>query len=591
MRARIVTAPRAVVVAVAVLAVGALATAAPTLAQMEAQDEETVGEMTIPGAFDLPWWGALPERVPAPDTVFAEPLADAAVVEVDLETAIAGALARNPALKAIEEQIDEVVGGIDEARADALPQLALTASYSQSRNPSFLNSPDFESILDQFPGGDFEPSIQKLWSVATEVNQPIYTFGKLGSAIELARLAGSVVSAQIEAARLETALLAAESYYDVLAARRALGVIEAQDRARRASLQVTRDRYDIGEATRLELLRAQSQLDQLGPTIESLRGDVVVAESRLRQVMGLPPAVALEVIGLPGVEAFVPAIPAAGETPTSPDGDEEAQMADVPTDSAEVIEALRESARRSSPGFATPPPLAELLELARRERPEVDDLLTQQEALRLQQEIVRAEGRPQIEFNGRYGRQVREIENVSDPLYSDWAVSVGMRWEFFDGGRRRGQIAQLESQRQQRAWELRDLENRIVLQIETALAGYRAAVAREASARSAAETAREATRVAQDSFDEGVVLQSDVLDAQEQEVEAEIQLVDAVYQAYTERARLARAVGLLPSSDLELLESLETPPMSDDTTEPTEPTEPNDTNDPITPNSEPVDLP
>lgn len=505
--------------------------------------EEPGEEIAIPGAFDLPWWGELPEQVPPPDTVFAEPVAPGTTLEVDLEAAVASALARNPALKAIEEQIDEVVGRVDEARADVLPQLALTASYGQSRNPSFLNSPDFETILDQFPGGDFEPAIQELWSLSTEISQPIYTFGKLGSAIELARLAGSVVTAQIGAARLEAALLAAEAYYDVLAARRALGVIEAQDRARRSSLEVTQNRYDIGEATRLELLRAQSQLDELGPTIEELRGDVEVAESRLRQTMGLPPTVSLEVVGL-------------AEVATDGDGE------------------------LDSPPFASAPALADLLVLARRQRPEVDDLLTQQEALRLQQEILHAEGRPQIEFNGRYGRQVREIENVSDPLFSDWAVSVGMRWEFFDGGRRRGQIAQLESQRQQRAWELRDLENQIVLQIETALAGYRAAVARERSARSAAETAREATRVAQDSFMEGVVLQSDVLDAQEQEVEAEIQLVDAIYQAYTESARLARAVGLLPSSDLQTFEILE---ISDDVTDP---------NDPIPSNSdEPVDLP
>jgi outer membrane protein TolC len=583
----VATAATAAIAAIAAMVAIAAVLVVPAAASAQTgAPDGTPEEMTIPGAFDLPWWGELPERVPAPDTVFAEPFEDGAVVEVDLDAAIAGALARNPALKAIEEQIDEVTGGIDEARADALPQLALVASYSQSRNPSFLNSPDFESILEQFPGGSFEPSIQKLWSVAAEVNQPIYTFGKLGSANELARLAGSVVSAQIQAARLETALLAAEAYYDVLAARRALGVIEAQDRARRASLRVTRDRYDIGEATRLELLRAQSQLDELGPTIAALGGDVTVAESRLRQVMGLPPGVDLEVVGAPQVAALVPTVPAPGEAPAiEGERETETEMEEVPTDSAEVIEALRQSALRSSPGFATPPPLPQLLELARRQRPEVDDLLTQQEALRLQQEIVAAEGRPQIEFNGRYGRQVREIENVSDPLYADWAVSIGMRWEFFDGGRRRGQIAQLESQRQQRAWELRDLENQIVLQIETALAGYRAAVARESSARTSAETAREATRVAQESFNEGVVLQSDVLDAQEREIEAEIQLVDAIYQAYTERARLARAVGLSPSSDLDLFESRAKPPTSEDLNESTDP------NDPITPNSEPVDLP
>ena len=42
---------------------------------------------------------------------------------------------------------------------------------------------------------------------------------------------------------------------------------------------------------------------------------------------------------------------------------------------------------------------------------------------------------PQVEATGHWGREVREIENVDDPLYSAWAFGVGLRWEFFDGGR------------------------------------------------------------------------------------------------------------------------------------------------------------
>ena len=466
----------------------------------------------------IPGLRAVPTRVAPPGD--DEPAAlPAGPVELDLARAVALALERNPMLKAAEERIDEVAGGIEEARADALPQLAATASWSRSRNPAFLNNPDFEDIVSQFPGGDFRPSEQELWSAGVELSQPIFTFGKLRAAIELARLAGGVVDAQIDAARLETALAAAEAYYGLLAAEQRVAVVEAQQRARRSALDVVEARYEIGEATRLEQLRSRSALAELAPELASRRGDVDVAAARLRGVLGLPAGTRLAT--------------AASE--------------------ADLDEPLD---------------LDPLLDLAFDTRPELTDLRTQRETLEKRQQITRSEGLPQIDFNGRYGRQVRLPENLPDPLYADWSVAVGLRWELFDGGRRKGQIAQLESQSQQLAWQLRDLESQIVLDIETALSSYRAALARLAAAQAAAATAREASRVAAETYQEGVTLQADLLDAQQEEVRAEIERIDAVFQARAEAARLSRAIGQYPtdagwagagSLPVDLPETTETP--------------------------------
>lgn len=473
-------------VCLALLAAGA-ASAQPPLADIVDR---------IPGLRDVP------TSVPPPEEARPEPLAGQPLA-IDLETAVDLALARNPALRAEVERIDEVAAGVEEARADALPQIALTASWSRSRNPAFLNNPDFEEIIEQFPGGSFEPSEQELYSLRTELSQALFTFGKIRAAVELARLVGGVVDAQIEAARLETALLAAEAFYQALAARRGVEVVEAQERSRRAALEVVEARYEIGEATRLERLRSRSSLAELGPLLAERRGDVEVAESRLRLTLGLAPEVEL---------------------------------------------SLREPAPAAAGELAAPRGLDALIEAAFAERPELADLALQRQVLDKQQDVIRAEGRPQIDFDGYYGRQVRLPENVTDPLYADWLVAIGLRWELFDGGRRRGQVAQLESQRQQLGWRLLDLENRVVLEIETARARYRAALARLEAAELAAETAREASRVAAETYREGVTLQSDLLDAQQSEVAAEIQLVDAAYGARIEAARLERAVGRYPTS-------------------------------------------
>src|SRR5690606_17186002 len=119
----------------------------------------------------------------------------------------------NPVLAAVAETRRQVAGGIREARADAFPQIALVSSWSQSRSPSLLNSPEFGEILDQFPGASFEPATQELTRAVVEVTQPIWTFGKVGAAIDLAELAASVAEERVTTAELDTAQAVAETYY------------------------------------------------------------------------------------------------------------------------------------------------------------------------------------------------------------------------------------------------------------------------------------------------------------------------------------------------------------------------------------------
>jgi HAE1 family hydrophobic/amphiphilic exporter-1 len=471
---------------------------------------------------------ALPAAGQAPPPATPAP-PPAGPVTVDLAAAVEIALARNPALAASEERRREVAGGVREVRADALPQLSALASYGASRNPAFLNSPDFEDILEQFPGGDFTPSEQRLYSTGVEFSQPVYTFGKLGAAVDLAEVVVDVTEAQITVSRLDVALAAADAYYDVLDARESLTVGDQQERVRRESLAVVRARYDLGEATRLELLRAEAALAEVTPTIAELRGDLATAESRLRRVLGLDPGVALVVEG-----AAPPQLPPLPETADFTRAETAGVLATLP--------ALA--------GPPEPPPLGALTATALERRPELTDVDLQRRVLALRQRVTAAEGKPQIELEGFFGRQARLFENVSEPLYDDYRVSLGLSWSFFDGGRRRGQIEQLQSQARQLELARRDLEAEIRQEVEEARIDYETAVARYRAATVAAAAAREAARVARESYEQGVALQADWLDAQRQETEAGILVVEAYYDARQEAARLARALGTLPSEAL-----------------------------------------
>lgn len=435
--------------------------------------------------------------------------APASAIHLDLARAIEVTLRSNPGLLSVEELRSQVQGGIREARADAFPQLSLSSSWGQSRNPSFLNSSDFDEILDQFPGGTFEPSTQELSRAVIEVKQPVWTFGKIRAAVDLAEVVGAATDAQIHTAQLDAAFAAAEAYYQIQAAREGLATIEAEREFRSRDLARIEDLLEIGEATQLEQLRAYSALTAVEPEVARRQGQVTLAEMRLRQILALAPEEPLD------------------------------------------LEPSRAN--------LSDPPALEALVAAATLRPEIQDLLHQEHAYKIQQQITRADGLPRIDLSGFWGREVRLVTNFSDPLYSSWSAAVELSWQFFDGGRRRGQIEQFESQARQIALRRADLEAKVRLETDEARTNYATARSRAASAEIFAQAAQEAVRVARATYEEGVSTQTDLLDAQRNAVLAQVSAIEARYAALVEASRLSRAVGLLPTTPWSTLNAEELP--------------------------------
>ncbi len=416
----------------------------------------------------------------------------------NLEQIIDRALGFNAAFQAELARRAEVAGGVTEVGADAWPQVELAGSWNRSRNPSLLNSPDFEDIIEMFP--DFVPGEQELWSLAVEVEQPIYSGGKVRAAIELAELVVNITESQIHTARLNLALEVAETYFTLMFARAARDSLQSQRAAREEALKVVQDRYDLGEATELERLRATAAVAQVGPDLAQTDGNVKAAESRLRALIGWPADQNLELAVPPRAEPTT-GMPASGR----------------------------------------------LLELAQRFRPELRDLDLQTDALDRQRVVTRADGKPQVDLAGAYGRQVRLLDDFEDSLFDDWRVSLGLTWKLFDGGRRKGQLAQLDSQRDQLKWRRLDLVRSVRYEIERSLADYNTTVERLRAAQIAAQATGEASRVAAESYRLGVALQADLLDAQDRAIHQELEAEAAFFDSLIQFARLRRAVGLQPS--------------------------------------------
>ncbi|PIE90809.1 MAG: hypothetical protein CR997_04075 [Acidobacteria bacterium] len=453
-------------------------------------------------AFILLLWGANPaDRV----SERQQAVSNAALPgTLSLSETIDLALTRNVLHQSVLLKRDEVKGGIKEARSAAFPQVTLKGSYSQTRSPSMLNSKDFENFIEQFPDGSFNPQVQPLHLLTLEVHQPLFTWGKVKSAIQLAEIVADIAEYQIQASKLNTAHKAASDYFLYQTTLEALRVEEQQREVLAKALELVQVRFELGQATRLEVLRAESACAELEPQVLQRQSDVSLAKRTLLRTLNLPSHTDLK-------------------------------LDDTLFDFPEL------------------PPLRHFKALALKNRPELREMERQKSSLEKQSQIENSVGKPNLEFNGSFGREGLYIDRLGKDRYNSWSASVNMSWKVFDGGNRNGKVARLKSQVDQTELQRINIVSEIEYQVEQAWLVYQTSLEKLTASELGVRVSKEALSVAESNYREGISVQTDWLDAQQIARKAKLDLL--ITQLNTKQAQfnLLRAIGNMP------LQSWQTP--------------------------------
>ncbi|MEM6795389.1 MAG: TolC family protein, partial [Acidobacteriota bacterium] len=131
-------------------------------------------------------------------------------------------------------------------------------------------------------------------------------------------------------------------------------------------------------------------------------------------------------------------------------------------------------------------------------------------------------------------------------------VQLGFSWQLFDGGRRQGELVQLDSRREQQRLRLIEQRRQARAEVEQALVDLETGRTRRDAALQSAAATREAARVADESYRLGVALQADALDAADRAVRQQLTATRADFETRKAEARLKRTVGLMPTASLGL---------------------------------------
>jgi len=406
-----------------------------------------------------------------------------------LQDAWARAAQQDRSLAAVRSQAEAAQLDAAAARAQRWPTLAVGGSYTW-----FDDAPAFDFSFtglaltppELFGGDDF------VMGSAT-LSVPLFTGGRISSSIAAAEARGRGAGAQLQGVEQDVKLAVAESYVEVLRARKALAVADSNVRTLEALVG------DIGAMYERELV----------PKNELLAVQVALADARQNSLRAA-------------------------------NGAEIAQAA-YNRRLGEPLDRVAELEEQVPEPDTLPPDLAPLVQMATERRTELAALGEQAKAYGQLARLERSRVLPQVSVSGGYN--YLENQFLDDEEFA--MAGVGVQWALFDGGQSRKRAAAMERNRRAAEEQRADAESLIALQVRQAWLGVEETRKRVQVTAGAVEQAEENLRIARERYGVGLGTQTQLLEAENLRVRALTNRDNATLDAALARLRLARAVGSL----------------------------------------------
>jgi outer membrane protein len=506
--------------------------------------------MTPLSHFRVPRLGAVLVALAAPAALLAQPVrtGTARPLPLSLSEALALGAGGSEAVALARAGVERAEGQQRQARSARLPQLSSSLAWQKQLQNQFAevakraargngSAPAAGGADSSGGGGDGTSAFTRIFASEYNLNaglvasQPLFTGGRGRAGVAAARAGRQAAEVGVTAAEAQAQLDVTAAYYDALLADRLVTIAEStlvQAERTLRQVQLTRS---VGSASEFELLRARVTRDNQRPGWLQARTARELAYVRLRQLLNLPPAQAVQltdsIVEVP-VEASAPAPAAVPAT--------------VAVAPAEVLALDPRVTQAVAARLGTADTV-----LAR--RAPVQQARLGVEVAQQQLRAVRGQRYPQLAATSTYQRFAYPTQVLPRSLgdfFPNWTVGVGVSWPLFSGGRVRGEIQAAEAgvvearQRLRQAEEGADLDTRqAVLQLAEAEAAWLASVG-------TAEQAQRAYEIADVRFAEGISTQLELSESRVQWQQALANRARAARDLQVARTRLA----LLPALPL-----------------------------------------
>lgn len=430
-------------------------------------------------------------------------------VGLTLQDAVRRAMAGNEDIQLARAQQGLANAQITQARAGAFPQVSGGVVYNRTLasifdNISFGGPPDPGGGNGGGNGdGDGPPNPlaglpfgqANTWNASLQITQPLYTGGRVGTALAIARNVRAAAEFQVQEAESEVALQVRTAYFQTVFADEMVGIAREAYALADAVLQQVELFRSQGTASEFDVLRARVERDNLEPAIVEAGNARRLAELNLKRLIGLPAEQPLETL-----------------TPLTP------EVAAVDRAALEAAVAQRAVLRSMD-----------------------EQVRAREGAVR----IARADRLPTVGMAANFAYQAfpSEIVPLDTEWRRDWALTFQASIPVFDGFRTRGQIQQAQAELRMAELQRTQLRQGLDIELEAALGEFDAARAQIEARRTTVVQARRTLELAELRFRTGLATQLDISNARLLLEQARVNEAQALFNYVNALARLERAAG------------------------------------------------
>jgi hydrophobic/amphiphilic exporter-1 (mainly G- bacteria), HAE1 family len=406
------------------------------------------------------------------------------------DDALAHARNNNQSLKVTEQQVRESQARVAESKANFLPRVDL----------NFLYTPAQRFPLIRIPAGIFGPNEQTFEAgfarqnvMQLQIDQPIYTGGRLSNAYGLQASALDATKLHLDRARQELEYRVVETFYAALMNEHGVRVAEEQIAFAETQLQLAKRRFEAGSVARLDVLQAEVELANARARRIQANAAVETSHQALRTVLSLPQSQRLALQG--------------------------------------NLDERPEQLTRTT--------LQQLLPA----RPDLQAFSARRDVARHAVNLARAEWKPNVAFTGNVQYQEDGVSNLLNTQNQSYTFGIALRVPLFSTPGASARRGAAQAQMKQAEHGLRAATDSAQLELESAWTTFEAADEVVATQEKALELARESVAIAQVSYENGVITSAELNDAQVRLLQTEWNLMQAKYSRIVAAARAKAAAG------------------------------------------------
>ncbi|HSP70059.1 MAG TPA: TolC family protein [Bryobacteraceae bacterium] len=417
---------------------------------------------------------------------------------MSLNDAVRLALEKNKSIEASGAASKAAEMRVSEARSGRLPKLNYSESWTRSDNPVFV----FGSLLTQHQFGtqNFEigplnnPDFLNNFQTQLTADQTLYDAGQTKHAVRSAELTKDISSEEGRRTQMQVIAAVVRAYYDSLLSADQLRVTSQAIRSAEADLERAQAIRSAGMSTDVDTLSIRAHLAAVREQQIRRQADVDVAQAALNDAIGL--------------------------------------ALDTPHTLTSPLIPLESSAGS----------LADQANNAVAERPEARQARLATSLAETQAARARSSLLPQVTVHAAYeADRQRFVTRGGD----NWLVSVGLRWNLFNGFGDKATIDESKFVLQRSSADEARTSSTIRLQVHRAYADLHAATQRIGVAQASVAEAEESLRITQNRYEAGISNVTDLLRTETTVLEARTRQLAAVRDQRIAAAMLELAAGTL----------------------------------------------